>query len=94
MLIKDMFLDLGYGYKVALKEVYAVIPMDTISAKALFRRYSRDKKVIRATKGRKAHSYLLLNNGMVFASCLTSEEIVERTWEMKRMMRALENAEV
>nr|DAN23707.1 MAG TPA: protein of unknown function (DUF370) [Caudoviricetes sp.] len=94
MLVNDMFLDLGFGYKVAMKEIFAIMPMDVSSSKELFRRYFRDGKVLRATKGRKAHSYLLLNNGMVFASAYTTDELTERVWELKRIARAIDYAEV
>lgn len=94
MLVNDMFLDLGFGYKVAMKEVFAIMPMNVSSSKELFRRYFREGKVLRATKGRKARSYLLLNNGMVFASTYTTDELTERVWELKRIARAIDYAEV
>jgi regulator of extracellular matrix RemA (YlzA/DUF370 family) len=90
MLVSDMFLDLGYGFKVAMKEVFAIMPMNVSTSKELFRKYYRDGKVLRATKGRKASSYLLLNNGMVFTSTYTTDELTERIWELKRVARAID----
>ena len=49
MLVSDMFLDLGYGFKVAMKEVFAIMPMNVSTSKELFRKYYRDGKVLRAT---------------------------------------------
>ena len=89
MLVSDMFLDLGYGFKIAMKEVYAIMPMNVSTSKELFRKYYREGKVIRATKGRQAQSYLLLNNGLVFSSAYTTDELVERVWELKRSAKAV-----
>lgn len=94
MRVDDLFLDLGYGYKVAMREVYAIMPMNISSSKELFRKYYREGKVLRATKGREALSYLLMNNGMVFTSTYTTDELIERVWELKRIARALTDAKV
>ena len=89
MSINDMYLDLGYGFKVAMREVYAIMPMNVSTSKELFRKYFRNNKVLRATKGRQAHSFLLLNNGYVFTSTHTTDELVERIWELKRIAKAV-----
>lgn len=91
MLIDDMFLDLGYGYKVALREVYAMFPMNLAPVKEMYREYWRQGKVYRATKGRKAKSFLLLQNGWTFVSALSTDELNERIWEMRRIRKAKES---
>ena len=66
-----------------------IMPMNVSTSKELFRKYFRNNKVLRATKGRQANSFLLLNNGYVFTSTHTTDELVERIWELKRIAKAV-----
>lgn len=85
----NLFLDLGFGFKVALREIYAIMPMHNSTSKALFRAYYRDGKVLRATAGRKANAYLMMNNGYVFATMYDTDELVSRIHELKSLSKAV-----
>lgn len=88
-MLEHCFLELGFGYKIALKEIFAILPMEVHSVRELYLSYYHDKRLYRATKGRKAKSLLLLNNGKAFVSALTPEELNNNILELKRIERGL-----
>lgn len=93
MVLDDWYLDIGFGSRVALREIFAILPLKMNAARELYLSYYRDQKTYRATKGRKAKSLLLLNNGWAFVSAYSPEELNERIWEARRMEKALSHAE-
>lgn len=81
------FLDLGFGYKVALNEILAIMPISVSTVKQLYNEKRKAGKSYRATKGRKAISLILLKNDTVFTSALTPDELVDNIREIKLIGR-------
>lgn len=82
-----MYLDVGFGYKLAVNEIYALLPINILSVKNLALEKRKEGKMIRATKGRKGRSLLLLKNGMVCVSAYTTDEIVNNIHELNIVNR-------
>lgn len=88
MLLDDWFLDIGFSFRVAIREIYTILPMNVNTVKELYLKYRDEDKLYRATRGRRAKSLILLNNGWCFTSYLSPDELNERIWESRRVEKA------
>ena len=91
-MLEYMFLELGFGFRVALEEIFAIMPLDIYGVKQLYLDYLRQERLYRATKGRKGRSLILLNNGTAFVSSLTTDELNKKVREEKWIKRGLEES--
>lgn len=77
------FLDIGFGFRVALKDVYCLLPMEVKTVHELSKEYRRANKLLRATRGRKGQTLILLNNGTAIVSALKVVNLEDNYREKK-----------
>lgn len=93
MFLEYALLDIGFGFKVALNEVFAVMPMDIYSVRELYLSLLKNGQIYRATRGRKGRSLIMLHNGKAFVSTLTTEQLNDKVAEYRWLKRGVESAE-
>lgn len=83
----DKFLDVGFGFRVAMNEIYGMVPVKSFSTVALKKEFKRNRDIINACMGRKENTLILLNNGKAFLSALTTETLCNNCREDKLLER-------
>ena len=78
-----VLVDVGFGYQVQLSKIYAIIPYGNMASKALLRYKKKDEDftTIKCTRGRKARSLVLMDDGGLFVSPLSIEDLKKNITE-------------
>lgn len=72
------FIEAGMGNFILMKNIIAIVDSQSEPSKKLMRAAKQQGKSLDLTKGKKTHSYIILQGGYVAASMLVPSTIVRR----------------
>jgi len=73
-----MFISIGYGNFVDVKKINAVLKPGSAPMRKLKEQKKEEKKLVDATFGKPTRAFILLENGTLLMSAISTQTLIER----------------